>query len=90
MIHIENINLLFSEKAGILKCAVGFICSNMTVDIVKSSYKSILINLLCKTKNATLPYQVNYLPTYLLYELLSYFKLNRFEKNEFQHIEFVQ
>ena len=75
MIHIENINLLFSEKAGILKCAVGFICSNMAVDIVKSSYKSILINTLsnpiCKTKNATLPYQVNYLPTYLLYELLS-------------------
>ena len=44
MIHIENINLLFSEKAGILKCAVGFICKNMDIDIVKSSYKSILIN----------------------------------------------
>ena len=76
MIHIENINLLFSEKAGILKCAVGFICKNMDIDIVKSSYKSILINAYClilyakQKMHSTLP--TNYLPTYLLSRVLHY------------------
>ena len=99
IIHIENINLLFSEKAGILKCAVGFICKNMDVDIMKSSYKSILINAYClilyakQKMHSTLP--TNYLPTYLLYELLSHvgnnnFKLNELEKKKLQYFELIE